>query len=218
MREEGYWKSWLQNAHDVKAQYEDVRFFCAIEVDSRGKEFFKDLTDELDAIGGEYFFFSLDDKRTSVDTANRLRHITMGQNIATQYACDEGASHLLFVAADTVLTGETLPKLLELDTPLCGAEIPTYCLNGQVVQEFAPIPVQEQLISAACILIRRDVFEVLRWRYGNGMSDDPAYRHDALTLLGVKSYVRKDVIVRHYPECIPPIEYRHSAQWLEVQR
>ena len=52
-------------------------------------------------IGGEHWTFSLDDGRTEVTTANRLRHITAGQNLATDRACSSpDCTHLLFLAAD----------------------------------------------------------------------------------------------------------------------
>lgn len=209
------WGAWLYTAEQLRKEAEEcgaeVDFFTAIEADARPVTPFGPLLDRLRELGARHWMFSLDDGRTEITTENRLRHLTMGQNLAAGYASDEGYDWLLFCAADCCPPPDVLPKLWELNEPLCGPEVPTYCLNG-IPQDRArwPFPVHEQLISAACILIRRDVFTRLRWRAcrDRGMSDDPAYRFDAENLLGVRSYVRKDVVARHYPECIGPIETR----------
>lgn len=203
------WCAWLYSAYALRNTEHDVQYFAAIEIDGRGMEPFTPLVEQLKTIDGEYWRFLLDDGRTEVTTLNRLRHLSMGQNLAVEYATATGADWLLFCAADCRPPDDVFEKLLEMDHPLCGPETSTYCLTGEAVPGY-PFPVEEQLISAACIFIRRDVFKRLRWRYDpdEGMSDDPAYRHDADTLLGIKSYVRKDVNAIHYPMSIGPIETR----------
>jgi hypothetical protein len=221
MEHEETWNAWLWNAEKVREAGQsvgaDVDFFAAVEVDRRGMEPFEPLLSRLDDLGGTVWTWVLNDGRTEVHTNNRLRHITAGQNFATEYCNGTLADWMLFMAADCAPPDDVLPKLLELDHPLVGSEIPTYCLSGPVVEKY-PFPVQEQLISVAAVLVRRDVFKVLRWRYDveAGMSDDPSYRHDAETLLGVKSYVRKDCVARHYPEAIGPVESRYRGRDMRV--
>lgn len=264
MREEGYWKSWLKNAKAIKESLPDdsVQFFAAIEIDFRafkkfettdssettGKsidphEEFKPLEEALKAIGGEFWYFLLDDRRVSVTTENRLRHITMGQNLASEYSIMVGASHMMFVAADTQLPDDVLPKLLELDYSVVSPFISTYGLHGKVYN-FAkkqgisyPLPEnfqdtpdgcletfqvefmeEKQFTSAAAMLIKREIFKKLRWRSDadEGMSDDPAYCHDVRTLLNGHVIQRMDCIATHYPECIPAIENRHPEEALKV--
>jgi hypothetical protein len=221
MENEEIWSSWLANADAMRlyAATEDARlnFFAAPELDGRGLVPFKPLVDRLQELGGTYWPWRLDDGRTEVTTANRLRHITTGQNFVVEYANSVDADWLLFLAGDTRAPDDVIPKLLELNHPLCGPEIPTYCLTGSRVPGY-DFPVEEQLISAAAIFIRRDVFKRLRWRYDAeaGMSDDPAYRHDAWTLMGVKSYVRKDCVARHFPESIGPVESRYPGRDMHV--
>lgn len=202
------WGAWLYNIDALRTEA-DCTVFVAIEVDARGLVPFQPLLEKLGEVDGKYWTFSLDDGRTEITTANRLRHLTMGQNLATEYASSEGFDWMLFLAADCCPPPDVLSKCWELGEPLVGPEIPTYCLTGEPQTRW-PFPVHEQLISVACVLIRRDVFKRLRWRADGemGMSDDPAYRFDAKTLLGVNSYVRKDVRARHYPESIPAIELR----------
>lgn len=203
------WGSWLRNAEAIIASHPNVHYFAALQLDARGLEPFQPLLDELARINGSYFTYSLDDGRTEVTTANRLRHITMGQNIVTDFACAVGATHLLFLAADLAPDPDTLPKLLEMDHPLVGGEVSTYVLSGPKVDKYQ-FPVEEHMATAAYIMLARQVFNQLRWRWDadTGMTDDPCMHHDALHLLGIPTYVRKDCIGKHYPEAIGAIETR----------
>lgn len=226
MREEGYWKSWLKNAEAIKKSLsnDSVQFFAAIEIDSREnpREPFAELEQALKDLGGEFWYFLLDDHRISVTTDNRLRHITMGQNLASEYSTMVGASHMMFVAADTQLPDDVLPKLLECNEKLVGAYIPTYDLHGTLQESGYDFPVEDmgegETTSAAAMLVERYAFKRLRWRSDpdEGMSDDPAYCHDVRTLLGFNVVQRMDCIATHYPECIPAIENRHPEEALRI--
>lgn len=263
-------EAWLYNIEQIAASHPGgVALFAAIELDTRGTTPFAPLLGRMKRAGQlpgvvsvDHWTFSFDDHAEQITTANRLRRITMGQNMANDYAMYAGASHLLFCAADCAPAGDVLPKLLELDHPICGPEIPTYCLSGPVPEAeglpeepcpgkcqgrgviyqgpmsyemtcpecdgagyvhgpmFPDFPVQEHMASAACILLGREVFRQLRWRSDGdmGMTDDPCLHHDALHLLGLPTYVRKDVFARHYPECIGSIEQRHSDEARTIRR
>lgn len=219
------WSSWLINAEAIRASHPDVRYFAAIETDARGEEPFRPLCDRLSGMDGDWWTFSLDDGRSEVTTANRLRHITLGQNIATDYALsDPACTHLLFLAADLEPPPDTLPKLLELDHPLVGGHVPTYCLDGPMAKRvdlepdwwdldtpaYPCLDVRVHMASAAFVLIRRDLLRYVRWRWDldAGMSDDPCLHHDARAFHGVETLVRHDCVGRHHPEAIPAIERR----------
>lgn len=209
--DERVWSYWLRNAEAIHASTDEpVQFFAAIETDVRRLEPFEPLLEHLRALDGEWWDYTLDDGRTEVTTANRQRHLTMGENLASEYAASAGASHLLFVAADCAPPPDVLPRLLEVDEGIVGAEVSTYCLTGSTPEREYPFPVLAQPFTAACVLIRRDVFTRLRWRCDGdlGLTDDPAYEHDARELLGLRTYVRKDCIAEHWPPAIPPIEGR----------
>lgn len=202
--------SWLDTAEELQTSHPaGVRFFAALEVDARGVEPFQPLVDRLAALDGEFFTFTYDDHRTQVTTHNRLSHICAGRNIVTDYAQGNGVSHILFLDADMRPPGNCLPKLLELDHPLVGGEVPTYGLRGPTVDRY-PFPVQEHWNTAGFLLAARSVFRFVRWRWDGdaGMSDDPCYAHDAREFLGVPTYVRKDVVGAHWPAAIPAIEQR----------
>lgn len=212
------WGSWLTNCDEVAASHPDVRYFVAIEIDARGLEPFRPLTDALTdmadrGIRTDWWTYHLDDQRTSVTTANRLRHLTMGQQLCSTYATDEGASHMLFLAADLAPPPDALPKLLAVDHPLVGGHVSTYCqgIDDMTLAEYpAEWDVREQAMTAAFVLIARSLFKVVKWRADGeaGMSDDPAFTHDAMKYHGIRTLVRRDCEGKHYPESIPAIEHR----------
>lgn len=210
MDQEDTWASWMRNAEALKASHPSVKYFVALQVDKRGLEPFEPLLARLTQIGGEYWTYSLDDGRTSVTTANRLRHIVVGQNLVVDYAQSiPDCSHLLFLAADCMPPNDVIPRMLEVNHPLTAPFIPTYNLRGPYVDGYW-YPVMDTMASAAAIFIARKVFTKIRWRWDAdmGMSDDPCYHYDALNLLGIPTYVREDVVAKHYPEIVDAIEKR----------
>ena len=210
------WAAWLYPAEQVIDDGQDVEWFAALEVDARGVEPFAPLLErfaELDLHAGRevchWWTYSLDDGRTEVTTGNRLRHITMGQNLATDYTLAAGGSHMLFLAADLEPPADAVPKLLEVDWPLVGGHVPTYCLDGPEVPGY-PFPVKQHMATAAFVMIARPLLRFVRWRWDvdAGMSDDPCLHHDAAKFHGIETRVRHDVVGRHHPECIGPVEGR----------
>lgn len=209
MGNEYVWGSWLENAEGLRsASAEPLEFFAAIELDGRGMEPFGPLTDRLNAVGGVSWTFTYDDGRTSVDGLNRLRHIVAGRNMIQDYAMMAGASHILFLDADLKPPADSVPKLLEMNHPIVGGDVPTYCLGGPTVEGF-DFPVQRHMNTAGFLLVHASVFEKIRWRWTpTGLSDDPCYHHDVLTYLSAPTYVRKDLIGEHWPRHIPPVDQR----------
>lgn len=214
MRDPDLWGSWLRNAEAMVEAHPDTRFFVAIETDARGIEPFTPLLDRLHGLGGEHWTFSLDDGAEVITTGNRLRRITTGQNLVTDYAQSCHASHLLFMAADCCPPGDAIPLLAELNHPLVGGHVPTYCLDGPIVSRFIPEYgklIRQHMATAAFVLLHSSVFTKIRWRWeSSGMSDDPCLHHDAFHLLGIPTFVHHGVVGQHYPEQIPPIEHRHT--------
>jgi hypothetical protein len=216
MDQEDSWGSWMKNAEAVREEYQrfgnfsDVKYFAAIQIDARGIEPFKPFIEKLESIGGEYWTYSLDDGRTKVNMFNRLRHITVGQNIVVDYAQSHAdCTHLLFMAADCMPPDDIMPRMLEMNHPLVAPYITTYGLRGPKVDKY-DYPVMDAMASAAAIFIARDVFTKIRWRWDldTNMSDDPCYHHDAKTLLGIPTYVRTDVLAKHFPESVGAYEFR----------
>lgn len=136
--EDGYYASWLTHAEEIfTSTDDDVRFLVVLELDARGVEVYQPLLDMLMAahIPVTTLTFAYDDGRESVTTGNRLIRICTGRNLITQWAVDNGASHVLFVDADTSIPADSLTKLLEVDYPIVGGRVPTYCLEGPRVKD-----------------------------------------------------------------------------------
>lgn len=210
MDKEETWGYWLKNAKELMDSYDgDVQYFCAVQVDKRGLEPFAPLIDRLSELGAHYWTYSLDDGRTEVTSSNRIRHICFGRNLIVDYAVEKQASHILYLDADCFPPADVLPRLLEVEHPLVAGFIPTYAIMGNMVPN-QPYPLMDTWASAGCILASNEVFNRIRWRWNMNppMTDDPCYYHDAKELLGIKMYVRKDVVTLHYPQTIGPIETR----------
>lgn len=211
-----HWGAWLRNAEQmIERTDQGLRFFAAEETDARGLAPFGPLIDRLMQVDGDAWTFRFDDGADSITTDNRLRRITIGQNLATMYALDVGASHMLFLAADLMPPIDAVPKLLEMQWPIVGGECPTYCLSGDPVDrhpatgQLFGFPVESHMATAAFVMVQRDLLKRIRWRYDTdtNMSDDPCLHHDALEL-GYETLVRKDCVGVHYPVCVGPIETR----------
>lgn len=207
---EGYWANWLTNARAIRDSHPDVYFVVALELDARGTDHFQPLFDRFEALGLPWgaLTFSYDDGADRITTGNRLVRICTGRNLLTQWAVDNGATHLLYVDADTAIPGDAIPKLLEVDYPIVGGRVPTYCLEGPVVGDY-PYRVTEHMNTAGFLLVHRDLFRQLRWRTDPdlGMTDDPCYHADA-TARGYPTRVREDCVASHYPPAIGPLEQR----------
>lgn len=205
------WKAWTYNWQAIqKSHPAGVKYFCSIQVDSRGLAPFKPLVDRLNEIGADWWTWMLDDGRTAVSSANRLRHIAAGRNYVSDYACAvSDCTHVLFVDADIAPPADVLVKLLAMNYPFCSAFLPTYDLHGTPVATY-PFPVEVGKTAGGLALLNRDVFRRLRWRWDmdDGLSDDFCLQRDAETWLGLPVHVRMDCQGMHYPMCIPAIENR----------
>lgn len=217
------WGAWLQNAEQVQASIDEpVVYFAALEVDARGLAPFEPLLDRLGELpDSDYWTWMLNDAVTVVGTSTRLRRICLGHNLVGTYALeDAAASHVLFLASDTQAPDDVLPRLLELDVAAAACHIPTYCLDGPRSARFPQWDVRNHMESCACMLLRRDVINRIKWRSSgdDGTTDDPSMHMDLQEFLGESVYSRHDVPATHWPQSIPSIEVRHSAQERTVVR
>jgi len=216
MDNEDHWASWMRNAEQVKKSYQhfaewsDVKYFAAIQIDGRGLEPFAPFIKRLEAIGGEFWTYSLDDGRTEVTTKNRIRHIVVGQNLVNDYAMsDPSCTHLLFMGADCMPPDDVLPRMLEMNHPLCAPYISTYQLRGSYIDTYS-FPVMDAIASSSAIFIARSIFSAIRWRrdVDRNLSDDPCFYYDVLHYLGIPTHVREDCLASHFPRHVGPIEGR----------
>lgn len=208
---DGTESNWLTHADRFMAQGAaldiDVQFFLALELDARGYEPYYDLLDVAVTYPGDHWTFSLDDGDDEIDSDNRLVRICVGRNLVTEYAIRHGHDWILYLDTDLTPDPDTIDKLLEVEGPIVGGEVPGYCLSGPEVPGYG-FPVETyEFNTAGYLLVERRLYPRLRWRRDPdmGMTDDPCYCADARAL-GFPTLVRKDCVGTHPP--LVPLENR----------
>lgn len=235
--------AWLRTAEELRANAGadvEVEFFATLEVTDLGLDGvrpFHAVGRRIVDLGGSYHKFAYGDYRAEVTTGNRLWHICAGRNMIQDHAMNTGATHILFLDADMMPPPDAIARLLEMKYPIVGGEVPTYALSGPARHTFTVIPgrgtidvrrhwkfpsewdVREHMNTAGFLLVEREVFKRIRWRYSidDGMTDDPCYNQDAREFLGYPTLVRHDVKGRHFPESILPIEQRYPNRNMKVK-
>jgi hypothetical protein len=207
---------WLMNStkqvENLKAAGHDTKFLCVAEVDSRGKEPYRgDLIErfayvgEIPGVSTVWWEFRMSTGDVLVDGNNRLKRICTGRNLIQEYATEHAdISHILFVDSDLVIPEDAAVRLLEVEWPIVGGDVPAYCLNGPEVEGYE-FPVQEHMNTAGFLMVSRQVFTRLRWRWNPdvGMTDDPCYHADAIDAGFGVTRVRKDVVGLHQATLVP---------------
>jgi|SRR5882762_9300595 len=222
--------AWLRNAEAIMSSVDfPVEYHTSIQVDGRGLEPFEPLLKRLAEVRGTYWTYSLDDGRTAVTGENRGRHLCTGINLTAEYATSVGATHYLRLEADTEAPPDVLPKLLAVNSGLAAAACSTYFTYDHP-DHWQParaargasydFPVVSGPMTAACLLVEREVFKRLKWRWDadEGMSDDPSYTKDAMDFLGVPTLTRLDCVASHWPPAIGPVDSRYPGLDLGVYR
>jgi hypothetical protein len=232
---------WLKNKKEITDRFPNVKWFSAFELDQRGLEPFKDVIEELKEVDGDYWTYSINDMQTSVTSGNRWIRIETGRNLIREFAqryritsghhwgedCTEmnygvtNYSAILYVDSDISITADVIEKMLEVDRPLVGADVPSYGLSGNIVMDSPRI--EEHWTTAGCLLVNAPAFYDLPWYHNSylNLSDDPTFQSMAERLLrreGVNNldtpygmtWVRKDVQALHHGNLVP-VEQRNIS-------
>lgn len=205
------WSSWLGATAPAP-----VRHFAAVELDGDGSSPFGPLYQhpQLDCSWN----FTLQDGRTSVDMANRHRHIAMGQSLVMQYASDVRAEWLLLLAADCAPEPDWWAKLMEAHN-----DHGSKALTGQVTahpRQGVPLaglyPREIHPSHGGFILLHADIFTRLRSRADVDVGDDYAMVRDIESFFDESLVCRTDVRVDHYTN-VTPYAQRYNGKDLEVR-
>jgi hypothetical protein len=223
---DGFELSWLTAIDRFREQAtalgHELRVFAALELDARGLAPFERMIEAIKRAGGEFWSYHFDDGAARLDGTNRLARICEGRNLCIEYAQrNRPGDFLLFLDTDVIPDPDTVEKLIEvtqLGYRQVGGEVPSYALGGKQVDGVELRLVERSFNTAGYLLVHRDVYRRLRWRWDwdAGMTDDPCWFADARDLLGVPCVVRMDCIGRHQPDVLVPIEQRGGD--LEVRR
>lgn len=189
--------NWLRHAEAWAER--GVRFVLALQTglgdDARSEPLRKRVRD----LGGTIVEFSIGDGvGQRVSTPGRLDYIVAGRNIATQRALRHEGDWLLFLDVDLSVGADAIDRLLEVDYPVIGGDVPSYCqVNTPTLPEY-DFPVVQRWNTAGFLLVRHDVASKVRWRHEwwAGLTDDPCFDH-SVAALGFPTRVRTDVVGRH---------------------
>lgn len=231
-RGEGF--SWLKNAAEVKKRFPNAQFFAALEVDKNGLDPFTDVIDALKAVGGIWWTYSLNDNEYTVSSGNRWIRIEMGRNLVREFAQrgrlmsgnywgEETPQYdavnfqaVYYIDSDIVLEAQHIDKLMEIDHPMVGLNVPAYCLKGKVIN--AKPRIEEHWNTAGSLWVNSPAFYEMVWQHNSFMnlSDDPATQYvmerlrrpDGDTVWG-QTWVRKDVSVVHEVAQLVAVEQRN---------
>lgn len=198
--------AWLTHADQWAADGHE--FFLAAQTSQGRDGSLRWVCDNVTALGGTVWRYSLDQGEQSVSSDNRLVNICTGRNLAHEYAQRRpDIEAIMFIDSDVTPPADGIRTLMQVDRPIVGGHIENYCLDGPRVsfnmstfgrwavrvgrstyeRSSLPFPkefdVREHWTSAGALLVRRPVFRKLRWRWdadANHMTDDPCFQHDAV--------------------------------------
>lgn len=227
------WGAWLYGAHEIETNAlrvrHDLEWIVTLQQDARGDRPFERLLVALAAVNATVYRYMIDLGQLRITTNNRFVGICIGRNLIIEHALnDPEIEWIYFADSDIEAPPDVLPKLLELGDrfKVIGAHVPTYALGHDAPK--LPGTVGDSRVhwnTAGSLLVHRDVFRRVPWRWnpdedgpagpGDVCSDDPATQHE-MERLGYPTVVRHDVICRHYPQSVLPLEDR--AHDLEVYR
>ena len=219
---------WLEDKAEIMRRFPNAKFFSAFELDHRGLEPFQSVIDALKEVNGDYWTYSINDMESTVTSGNRWIRIETGRNLIREFAqrirvmrhpewggdtSGENAgvanyAAVLYLDSDMVVDADAIEKMLEVDRPLVGVDVPAYCLSGKVICENPRI--EEHWNTAGALLVNAPAFYDLPWSHNSylNLSDDPTFQAMAERLIrreGVDTldstygmtWVRKDVQAKH---------------------
>lgn len=188
--------AWLTHASRWAGQ--GARFFLAAEVGQGQDHRLAEAILAVRRVRGGIWEFSLDDGMDRVTARTRLDHIVAGRNLATAAAMRWRPDWILYLDSDVTPPVDAISKLLEVDWPVAGGNVPNYCMDVSRTLPGYPFPVVERMNTAGFLLVRADVAAAVPWRHEahNGLTDDPCFHAD-VTRLGHPTRVRCDVIGQH---------------------
>lgn len=156
----------------------------------------------------------------------RLVPIVRGRNDSIECALDVGAEYILFVDSDMVIPQNTITKLMSHNKPMVGGFVKGRNDHKEASYIFGnergTLDLPNDLVECdhgniGFVLIKKEVFEVLKFRRGrsqrkgNLQSDDPNYCEDAEILGYGRHVVDKSVKVEHIDET--QIPFGNGAQF-----
>lgn len=162
----------------------------------------------------------------------RLHPIMIGRNMTIQAAQLLKASHLLQVDADVIVPVDSIQRLLAIDRPLAGGMVPGRGAHGSAWYGKQPPPetrtpglrpnlVEMEYCTCGFLMIRKEVFDRLKYRMGPHnkveaayLSEDPAFGTDAHDVWGFPWWtVDTTLRAEHWDDPSNPLHASAGAQF-----
>jgi len=206
--------TWLKHRNDIASTFPNAEFFAALELDNRGVEPFQEV---IAAMEGTYWTYTINDYEETVTSGNRWIRIETGRNLIREYAQRSHFDAVLYVDSDMNLTVEMVEKMLEVDHPLVGVNVPEYVLSGTVVSENPHI--EEHWTTAGMLLVNAPAYYDLPWSHNArlNLSDDPTFQRMSDLLGYGMTWVRKDLNAKHEGQLVA-VENRNIPKRLTHQQ
>lgn len=229
---------WLKRRHAIKEKFPNADFFAALEVDARGIEPFERVISALNEVGGTYWTYMINDNEEEVTSKNRWIRIETGRNLIREFAQrlrkmsnnhwgeetpQEGYINyeaVLYVDSDISLGELHIEKMLEVDHPLVGIDVPQYQLQGEMINDNPRI--EQHWNTAGMLLVNAPAYYDLVWHHNSflNLSDDPSFQSVAERLHRInpdgtfgepwgQTWVRKDFPA--YTKPLVPVETRNIS-------
>lgn len=192
----GQEQNWLAHADEWVAR--GARLVLAVQTQLGDDARLEPVRKRVRDLGGSIIEFSIRGGGQRVTTHGRLEYIIAGRNLAMQRALSHRPEWLMFLDVDLRVPADAIDRLLEVDYPVVGGDVPSYCFTNTPLVPGYQFPVVERWSTAGFLLVRGDIAERVRWRHTvwSGLSDDPCFDH-SVAELGFPTRVRTDVIGQH---------------------
>lgn len=176
----------------------------------KGYEFVRDLGLCYDVWAQASSWFGT--RTSDQDQTHRLSPIVMARNMAREFAILADAAAIMYVDSDVLVPVNALDALWCVDKNIVSGLVPgrgvhshvNYMGSGQHLQAVSPNLFRTDYATAGFVMIRRQVFRVISWRWGataedleHNHSEDPLFGYDARRSGLDWWYVRTDIKAEH---------------------
>jgi glycosyltransferase involved in cell wall biosynthesis len=159
----------------------------------------------------------------------RLIPICIARNTMLQAASSMDYDYLLQIDNDVIVPSNSIEKLMAEERPIVGGLVPGRGVHSHatyLTNVFGNIDANKLIVSyATCgfVLLRRDVFEYMRYRTGCGvrstyiLSEDPAFFDDADVIWGFgKPVILTDLFAQHWDNPNAPLTEEGTPKEMNV--
>ena len=158
------------------------------------------------------------------DQGYRLPPICIARNMVREFALAMDAAAVLYVDSDVLVPKNALRELWETEFPIVGGIVPgrgchshvNYLGSPGAFRSLGENLAETDFSTAGFLLVRREVFERVNWRWGwddrgrGPHSEDPLFGYETRQL-GIPWRVRTDLVAEHLDNPDRPLTEDETA-------